>query len=358
MSEIRVLFAAGGTGGHIFPALFIAEEISKLDSQAVLEFVGTGRPMEEKILAAKPYRRHVIQIVGVRHRGIKGALQFFTMLPSAFRSTWRLISEFRPTVVFGAGGYSAVLPVMIARLRGISTWIHEAELEPGLANWVLAFFARTISVAFPNAKMPCRRKVRYTGHPLRESLRHLRKGARSMEPRKLFITGGSQGAESLDRCMIELAPFLRELDLEVVHQCRASNEAPVRAAYEKAGVPARVSHFIESIAEVYEWADCAISRSGAGAVMELGAINMPAIFVPLPAKSIQQRGNAEYLVSFGKALLVEEGDSFVERMRSALRELLEPERFAAMINAPFPERRADAAQTIAAEIVQIAKKSG
>ena len=358
-----MLIAAGGTGGHIFPALEIGRAFQRLSLQSVLppvrvEFLGSGRPLEKQLLAAAGFARHEVPIVGLQNRGLSGLLEFMRLLPGAAWAVWRLLSAYRPHVVLGVGGYVSVLPVITARLRGIPAWIHEAELKPGLANYCLSFFAAKISSAFKEAKMPFAYKVVYTGHPVREELKEIRAKARRPErAQHVLVLGGSQGARTLDTALPALAPFLKEQGLEIWHQSRPENVAQVLKAYQASGILARVSAFIDDIVEAYDWADIIISRSGAGTVMEIGVVDKPAIFVPYPfAQGGHQKANALTLVNQGKALLVEEGEAFEARLKEALTKLIEPEFYKEMQLRFFPGRCTTAAATIAQGCYELARK--
>ena len=343
-----ILIAASGTGGHLFPALYIARALLKEDPSLSIHFVGAGRPLEEKIITEFP--RHVIKIVGVNRRGIKGLLQFISLLPKAAINCWRLLTELKPAVVVGVGGYASVLPVTLARIRGIPTWIHEAELSPGLANKFLGYLVTKASVAFPTAKMPRPSCVVPTGHPVREGL-DVEPIAPNTPLNRLLITGGSQGAESIDSAMLSLTDFIKVKGISVYHQARPQNVEKLSEHYRTSGVSATVVPFIEDLAGAYRNAQVVISRSGAGSIMELGVVNRPAILVPFPSKGIGQLGNAKVLEDQGKAIVVEEGAEFVSRLRLALEKIFTPDVFFTMQANPCRERSLNAAEQIAKGIL-------
>ena len=363
MAEVRVLIAAGGTGGHLFPALHIARaltELSTAERPVRVAFAGTGRELEDKILSGLPYERFTINIVGVKRRGVAGWLEFLRMLPRALVQTASMLRAFRPDVIVGAGGYASVLPVVAGRLSGRPVWIHESELRSGLANRVLAPLASKVSVAFSAARIASARKQVLTGQPVRPGLReagetNLPEGA----PKRLLVMGGSQGALGLDRGMIALAPFLGERGVEVWHQCRSESVASVEQGYRSAGVTARVVTFIENPVEAFAWTHVVVSRSGASSVMEIEAVNKPAVFVPYPfAQGGHQRANAVTLVEKGKALLVEEGEGFEEKLKNALAALLSCEGYARMRVQPNEARSVTAAETIARGILGVIWSAG
>lgn len=355
---LRVLIAASGSGGHLFPALHIARAIVAESSGAVIEFVGSGRPLEAKLIDPHGFKRHVVPITGIKQRGIKGVLDFALAVPRAVWRLGRVLRELRPDVVVGVGGYVSVLPVLLGRLRGIPTWIHEAELKPGLANGFLSLFADKISVAFADAAIKRRSAVVYTGHPVRAGLAEVRRMTPREKLSRLLVLGGSQGATAIDRVVGEIAPVLAARGIEVWHQCRPENVLAVQRAYTEAGVVARVDSFIDDVSAAFAWSDVVVSRSGASALMETSVVNIPAIFVPYPfAQGNHQRANAEVLVRAGKALLVEEGDSFADRLGRALGDIFTPERYAAILGAPYEARSVDAAKRIAAGVSALAGRS-
>lgn len=358
----RVLIAASGTGGHLFPALSIAQAFKALQPGITIEFVGSGRTLEGLVEAAG-FVRHRIATVGIKRRGPVGFLQFIFFLPKAFCQMWSIFSRLRPQVVVGVGGYVTFLPVLIGFLRRVPAWIHEAEKKPGLANYVLSFIASRVSTGFPDAKMPRSSNVVFTGQPLRAELLQVRaektkaKAAEPAAAKNLLVLGGSQGAQALDSVMLELTDLLKERGLSVWHQCREENLARAEERYREARVPANVVKFVDDVAAAYRWADLIISRSGAGAVMELGVVNVPAVLVPYPyAQGNHQRANAMTLVEAGKALLVEEGESFSARLREALLKLLDPVQCRALREKPYVPRALDAAEKIAQGCMELIKR--
>ncbi len=347
-----ILIAASGTGGHLLPAVQIAKSLKAQDPGVIVEFIGSGRPLETKLVDGAGFKRHVLFAVGVKGLGPLGFLRFILTFPRTFIQVWRLLSMTRPVAVVGVGGYVSVLPVILASLRGVPTWIHEAELKPGMANGLLCWFARRISVAFEAAQIPCKGKVLYTGHPIRQDLREVHQHARSVPPKHLLVLGGSQGAAALDRSVPELCSLLGPAGIEVRHQCRPENVDQVTSAYRRGGLPASVVPFIEDMREAYLWADLVICRAGAGTVMEIEAVNLPAIFVPFPfAQGNHQLANAQTLEAKGKALVVEEGPDFGNRLTETVVKLLDPAFYRRVLEGKADTRSFDAARQIASGIL-------
>jgi UDP-N-acetylglucosamine--N-acetylmuramyl-(pentapeptide) pyrophosphoryl-undecaprenol N-acetylglucosamine transferase len=347
---IRVLVAASGTGGHLIPAMHIVSALKEINPECVIEFIGAGRPLEEKLIVEKGFTRHIVQSAGVKRRGLIGLAQFLFRLPAGIASIRRLYRSFQPDVVVGVGGYVSVLPVIIARLSGIPTWIHEAELSPGLANTVLCYFADCMSTGFAETKSRGRARAVYTGQPVRSELTTVnREKVSSGAPNHLLVLGGSQGARGLDESVSHIAPMLKERGVEVVHQCRADAMELVINSYRAAEVKAHVASFIDDMAGAYEWSDVIISRAGASSVAEISCVNRPALFVPYPyQQGTHQSDNAMTLVRKNKAILVEENQPhFLARLREALEKVLDPSTYGAMKSAPQGEVKLNAARTIA-----------
>lgn len=355
---LRFLVAASGTGGHLIPALHIVHALQLAAPGCVVEFIGAGRPLEEKLIIGNGFVRHIVSSAGIKRRNILGPLQFLIRLPRALRQISALYRAFKPDVVIGVGGYVSVLPVVVARFKGIPTWTHEAELHPGLANKVLGFFADRMSISFPETKLRGRVKTEYTGHPVRPELAQVDKDAvRADAPSRLLVLGGSQGARGLDQSVSEIAPLLAEKGVEVVHQCRPDSMEFVMNSYRAAKVKASVVPFIDDMVGAYQWSDVIISRAGASSVAEIACVNRPTIFVPYPfQQGTHQTDNARSLVSMGKALLVEEHEpEFGRRLREALSQLLNRDTFLAIKARQGASRGLDAAGRIAQGILSLVR---
>lgn len=362
MREVRersphIFIAAGGSGGHVFPALFIAQALKRMSPECEIEFIGAGRPVEAKILDPSGFRRNTIRAAGVKSRGLRGLVDFAVTFPIAILQLVKLFRRFRPDAVIGVGGFVSVLPVLLGKLSGARTWIHEAEIHPGLANKVLAPIVDGISVAFAESTLGPKSKVTVSGQPVRESLARF-SGApvtSGVVPKKIFITGGSQGAKGIDLASAELAPFFAARGLSVRHQTRPENVDRLKAAYAAAGVSAEVVPFIEKMEDAYEWADIIVSRSGMGAVSEIALVNKPVIFVPLPiAGRKDPELNARVLTDRGKGVLVLEGEGFVPRFQDAITELCDPVKYFQIRSTQVDVGRVDAAERIARQVLGLA----
>lgn len=352
----RIFIAASGSGGHLFPAVYIAEELSALLSShsPTIEFIGSGSRLEPTIIDARGYVRHVIPVGKIA--GVSWVTRAKTLLGLVRASieTWGLIRRWKPHLVVGVGGYASFLPVTIARICGIPTWIHEAERMPGIANRILAWYSSGASVALPNSKLAGRYIV-FTGHPVRPELATITPRTEQQgPPRRVLVLGGSQGSRAVDIALATLAPFFAKHKVELWHQARPENVDEVGAKYRAAGIEHRVVSFIEDMKSAYSWADIVVSRAGAGSVNELGIANRPTILIPLATKSgSHQRDNAILLVNAGKAVIVDEGPNLLPDLQRALERYLAPEEYYRVLAYPAENRSLQSAKRIAEECVKI-----
>jgi len=268
-----------------------------------------------------------------------------------------VLKTFQPNLVLGVGGYSSFYPVTAARLKSLPTWIHEAESKPGLANKVLSKYATKISTAFDVKAFPSK-KMLITGHPVRPEILEVKAKDSTTIPHNLFLMGGSQGAKALDIAMAQIAPFLKERNLSILHQARAENIDIVSKSYEASGLNAEVISFIDDMVLAYNWSDIIISRSGAGSVAEVSAINRPVIFVPLPSSQADhQKFNAKVLEKQGKAIVVEEGSEFESRLKIALSKILDQKNYSEMLQKKQRDIPLNAAHSIANGCLTLMKES-
>jgi UDP-N-acetylglucosamine--N-acetylmuramyl-(pentapeptide) pyrophosphoryl-undecaprenol N-acetylglucosamine transferase len=301
---MRMVVAGGGTGGHLFPGLAVAECSAGADAASVL-FVGSAYGIEARVIPQTRFAFRPVGIRGLRGRGWRGALQLAAQLPSAIARAWRILGEFGADVVVGVGGYASFPVVVAAWLRRVPAVLLEQNAHPGMANRALARLARRVCTTFPeaNAYFPAD-KVVLTGNPVRPF------PARSSAPHAGFtvlVFGGSQGAHRLNAAMADAAPALHAAlpDLTVIHQTGAADRAELTARYASVGVSADVREFIDDMGAAYHAADLVVCRSGATTVAELTALGKPSILVPYPfAADDHQRANASVVEARGAGLLI------------------------------------------------------
>ena len=311
---------AGGTGGHIFPALAIASALKSAGYEIL--WLGTRGRMEEKLVPQYGYPIRYIDVRGIRRNGLKAKLAAPFMVAGALRGAMAVLKEFKPQVVLGMGGYASGPGGLAAWLKRIPLVLHEQNAAAGLTNRILSRFAAAVMLGFPGAFSGS--KVTVTGNPLRDEIALLHGRPRDFNKPvlKIFILGGSLGARALNE---NVPPALLKIKegIEVVHQCGAGNRAGVEQRY--AGAPFRVtvSDFIDDMAGTYSAADLIICRGGASTVAEVACTGLPAIFVPLPtAVDDHQTKNAGFLREAGAAEILSQDRLTPDTLAALVRELL------------------------------------
>ncbi|QJT23470.1 undecaprenyldiphospho-muramoylpentapeptide beta-N-acetylglucosaminyltransferase [Aeromonas media] len=295
-----LLVMAGGTGGHVFPGLAVAD---RLKAQGwTIHWLGTADRMEAELVPAHGYPISFIDIQGVRGNGIKRLLVAPYRIVKSVLQARRVLKSIRPDVVLGMGGFASGPGGVAAWLSGIPLLLHEQNAAAGLTNKLLARLAKRVLMAFPGAFAPSARTA-VVGNPVRPEVVALPDPQlrSSSEPLRLLIVGGSLGARVLNE-QVPPAVAAAGVPIEVRHQCGKGNRETVAQAYAELGVEAEVSEFIKDIADAYAWADLVVCRAGALTVSEVAAAGVAAIFVPLPhAVDDHQTRNALTLVDGGAA---------------------------------------------------------
>jgi UDP-N-acetylglucosamine--N-acetylmuramyl-(pentapeptide) pyrophosphoryl-undecaprenol N-acetylglucosamine transferase len=329
-SHGRVVIAAGGTGGHIFPALAVAQALALRG--VVSHWVGSNRGLEARVVrdqAGIPLTE--LALAGLRGRGLAGALALPMGLIRSLIQSWKVVSQVRPAIVLVFGGYVSFPVGIVARLQGRPLVIHEQNAVMGTANRWLARLAQRVLTSFAQTRYAPGHAIT-VGNPVRASLSaqpHSERYFGASKPLRVLILGGSLGARALNQALprvwTEIAPFWPQ-GLMVWHQTGLADEASVRQAYAQQQPQAadgafRVSAFIDDMAQAYAWADLVICRAGASTVAELAATGLPAIFVPLPgAIDDHQTANARALVSLGGAYLVPQSPALADDLVTLLRQ--------------------------------------
>jgi UDP-N-acetylglucosamine--N-acetylmuramyl-(pentapeptide) pyrophosphoryl-undecaprenol N-acetylglucosamine transferase len=319
-----VLIMAGGTGGHVFPALAVASVLKARACRVV--WLGTRRGIEARLVPAAGIPIEWLRVAGLRGKGLGGWLLAPLRLLQALSDAFGAIRRTRPDVVLGLGGFVAGPGGLAARLLGRPLVIHEQNAIAGLTNRILARFADRVAEAFPGSFAAGVGAVA-VGNPVRREIEALAAGAAGRaprQPRRLLVFGGSQGAAALNRivpaALALLAPGARPA---VLHQSGRERRAAVAGAYAALGVAADVREFIDDMAAAYAWADLAITRSGALTVAELAAAGLPGLLVPFPAAvDDHQTLNARFLADRGAAVLLAEEALTPARLATELQTLL------------------------------------
>lgn len=312
MTELkRIVIMAGGTGGHVFPALAVANE---LKAQAVtVHWLGTQKGIENDLVPQAGFQLHYLDIAGVRGKGILGLLSAPWRITKAVLQARALFKKIKPQAVLGFGGYATGPGGVAAKLLGIPLFIHEQNAVAGMTNKLLAPLSQVVMQAFPHA-LP---KAITVGNPVRKEVAALpapserySSNISTKTPLRVLVVGGSLGAQALNKVVLEAMQSLPELQRPVLcHQVGKQNFSSVQAAYQQAGVTAQVVPFIENMAEAYGQADLVVCRAGALTVSEIAAAGCAALFVPFPfAVDDHQTANAQFLVQQQAALLKAQSD--------------------------------------------------
>jgi len=306
---MRIIIAGGGTGGHVIPALAIAQQLKHQLGAEVL-FIGTARGIETRLVPQAGFRLELIQVGALKNVSLMTRAKTMFDLPRAIAASSRMLSEFDPEVMIGVGGYASG-PAMVAAIRRrLPTLAFEPNVVPGFANRMIA---RWVSAAAVHFEETCRYfpHCRVTGVPVRAAFFSI--AAKTDGPPTLLVFGGSQGARAINQAMttIESLAGLRTKipGIHIIHQTGQRDYDHVQAAYQRSGISGEVHKFIDDMPGTFRRADLLVCRSGASSVGEITAAGKPAIFVPFPAAADDhQNVNARALERVGAAVVVEEGN--------------------------------------------------
>jgi UDP-N-acetylglucosamine--N-acetylmuramyl-(pentapeptide) pyrophosphoryl-undecaprenol N-acetylglucosamine transferase len=311
---LRVLMAAGGTGGHIFPLLAVAERL-RATGVVDVQFIGTNRPLESRLIPAAGFPLRSVRAAGLK--GLRGwkKLQNLMVLPLGALDTAKVLADFKPAVVAGIGGYLAGPALLEAALAGIATILIEPNAVPGFTNRVLAPVVRLAAVGFERAAGFYGSKARVTGHAVRREFFDV-PAAPPPPPLTLLIAGGSLGAKAVNRYVVANLGRIRERagDWRIIHQTGEADYNAVEAAYREQGVAGEIYAFIDNMPAAFAAAHLVVSRAGASAVAELAAAGRPSLLIPFPAATDQhQLENAREFERMGAGRVLEEKDITPDR---------------------------------------------
>lgn len=357
---MRVIIAAGGTGGHIFPGVAIARELLRRDPTAEIIFVGTSRGLESKIVPREGFKLELMKVGALKGVSAFERLKSLGGLPLSFVAARRILKRFRPDVVIGVGGYSSGPTLLMAALSRIPTMVVEPNAMPGFTNRVLARWVDAAALTFEDALKYFGQRGRVTGNPIRNDFALLKKKERG-ERLSVLIFGGSQGAHAINTAMVEalrlLAPERHRLD--ITHQTGERDFEMVKRGYTEAGFDAAdVRPFIEDMATRFEKADVLVCRSGATTAAEVAAAGKAAIFVPFPfATDDHQRKNAEAFVRAGAGRMILQQELTPERLAGEIKRLIgEPGEIDRMEEASRKLGRPDSAERAVDLAMEITRK--
>lgn len=314
MTGYRLVVAGGGTGGHLFPGIAVAQAFAARHAANRVLFINAGRLLEIQVLSRLGWPQKAIAIEGIKGRGRWSQLMAGLKIPGAIRHSKQLLRSFQADMVLGVGGYSAG-PVVTAGWRlGLPTALHEQNQLPGMTNRMLGRLVERVYLSFEGSIQyfnPV--KVKVTGNPVRDEIIALGTGEPSSRDDATFtvlIIGGSQGAQAINQAMVDAVPLLRNsAGLRLVHQTGPGDETMVRQAYDRIGIQARVQAFFNDMARQYQQADLIVCRAGATTVAEIALVGIAAVFIPFPyATDDHQTRNAQALVDADAAEMIAQVD--------------------------------------------------
>jgi UDP-N-acetylglucosamine--N-acetylmuramyl-(pentapeptide) pyrophosphoryl-undecaprenol N-acetylglucosamine transferase len=345
---MRAILAGGGTGGHVIPALAIAQALKEQFGAQIL-FIGTARGIENRLVPAAGFPLRLVQVGALKNVSLATRLKTTLDLPKAIWISSRIVSEYRPDVMIGVGGYASGPAMLAAALSGVPTLAFEPNVVPGFANRLVAPLVSAAAVHFEETGRYFRR-FQVTGVPVRKAF--CATGPRTGDPRPtLLVFGGSQGAHFINELVISSLTALQAAipRLHIVHQTGERDYNQAQAAYLTAGGSAEVYPFIDDMPSTFARADLLLCRSGASTVAEVMAAAKPAIFVPFPrAADDHQKRNAEALERAGAAIMAEETSLTKDSLVALVSTLLQdPEKRARMARAAHQFAHAQAASEIA-----------
>ncbi len=310
---MRLVIAGGGTGGHLFPGIAIAEAFVEREMGNEILFIGTERGIEAKVLAGGKFPLRTIKAMPLKGRSLFGKGRAIWSIPMATAEAYSILKDFKPQLVLGVGGYASGPTLMAAFFLGMKRAIHEQNVIPGMTNRILRWFSQRIFVSFEETKkyFPDEKTV-VTGNPIRKEIFRPVVDVKGVEEKKgdrftLLIFGGSAGAHRINKVMIEALGHFQEMKsfLRFFHQTGREDEDRVSKAYREKGFDAVVRPFFEDMATYYRLSDLVVCRSGASTVSELAICGKAAILIPYPhAAHNHQLINAQKLVDLGAARMV------------------------------------------------------
>jgi UDP-N-acetylglucosamine--N-acetylmuramyl-(pentapeptide) pyrophosphoryl-undecaprenol N-acetylglucosamine transferase len=323
---MRIIISGGGTGGHIYPALAIAQEIRDRRPDAAILYVGTKGGMESTIVPRAGFDFQTIDISGINRSSLIKASSSLSKLPRSFFQGWEVVRKFKPDIAIGTGGYVSFPVVLAATFLDCKTYIHEQNALPGLANRSLARRVDCVMLTFPEAETRLKgRSIKVTGLPVRKDIltvnpRSARQQLQLMEGKfTLLVFGGSRGAHSINRAMLDALERLQKEDIQIIWLTGAGDYEEIKVNTESSRCHLQLLPYMDNINLALASADLALCRAGASTLCELAIVGLPAILVPYPyAAENHQEMNARALVNKNAATMVIDefldGDTLYQRV--------------------------------------------
>lgn len=363
LDRLRVLFAGGGTGGHLYPAIAVARELLRRDAGARVSFVGTASGLEAKVLPREQLDLDLIRSAGLKGKSVGSFVRGVSLLPVSAADAWQVLSRRAPHVVVGVGGYSSGPVVMLAALRRIPTMVLEQNAIPGVTNRLLARVVDAAATTYDATLPYFRGNAFVSGNPVRAEFFDAEPKTQpaAESPVRILIFGGSQGAHAINVAMVAAAPDLAKLAgrVAITHQTGERDLEMVREAYGRTGLDVRVAPFLFEMDREMKAAHLVVCRAGATTLAELAAAGRPAILVPLPtATDDHQRQNAQVVAAAGAAELIPQGPDLTGALAERIAAVAGDE----SLRRRMSERmralaRPDAARVIVDRLLEVAGRS-
>jgi len=351
---MNVVIAAGGTGGHFYPAMALAEEFRRRDVNTSVTVIGTGRALERMMIAETDIKIEPLQVRGVVGRGMLASVRALLLVPGAIWKAMQLLRSTGADLVIGTGGYTSPPVVIAAWLLGIKRVLLEPNAIPGLANRVLGPLAHRVFVSFEKATSyfnPA--KVKVVGAPIRKAFVDPSPAVHSGDVKTLLVCGGSQGATAINTAVIEAVKESDRLrtELNLIHQTGPADFERVRQAYAEMDVRVEVVPFVKDMANVLRAADLVISRCGALTLAEIAACGKPAVLIPLPSATHQhQEHNARVFEQAGAGVMVKQSELTGSRLAQVIESLANNQKqVRSMAERSLSLRKTDAAEVMVLE---------
>ncbi|MHB8281214.1 MAG: undecaprenyldiphospho-muramoylpentapeptide beta-N-acetylglucosaminyltransferase [bacterium] len=326
---MNFVIAGGGTGGHLFPGLAVAEKIKEIDPSAGIYFIGTSKGIESKLKDEYGLQLYIINASGFSGKKVMNKIKSFINTFIVFKEVNNIFKEIKPDFVLGLGGYSSFAPVFYAKFKGIRSGVMEQNLEPGLSNKILGYFRITVFASFKETKkyFPFSKFI-FSGNPVRKNILNIIPKPPDVGKKELaiFVFGGSQGASSINRAAMNLISSLDadiKREITVFHQTGEKEYDNINYFYSNCGIKHyEVFKFTNNMEKYYELSDIIIARSGAGTVSEIIAIKKPAILIPYPyAAKNHQFKNAYYLLNIKGAYLIKDDENLSKELIQTIEEI-------------------------------------
>ena len=353
---MNAVIACGGTGGHLFPGIAVAEVLRERGHEVLL-FVSEKEIDSLALSTRSQFQFEKLPTVGLPSVYSPAIFGFLRRFLESFSRCRSIYQKFKPQVVLGMGGFTSTAPILAGRMRGISTLLHESNAIPGRANRLAAKMVRAVLLGFKEAaQFFPKSRTEITGTPIRTELQRLdRESARlklGLQPQitTMLVMGGSQGASGINQAIIKSLPLLRETNLQVIHLSGTRDERLVADNYRRERISSFVAAFHHHMEEVYSAADFAVARSGAASLAEIASFQLPTILIPFPyAADDHQTRNAEIFERAGAAFILKESELTPESLVQRIRDLVDrPEQRRRMAEKSSQLAPRDAAKRVAA----------